>query len=542
MNNRLKLQAVGQHWSSAVAEVVEERFPGLPVYTSAAGISPSGIVHFGNFRDVMTAVMVADALKAKDKKVRIIFSWDDYDRFRKVPVGVPAEFVKYIGMPLTSVPDPTGEFPSYAARFEEEFERAMRQLGIELEYRYQTKEYKSGRYDDLIFAALNARAKIAQVLLSFMSDKGKAEKQIDPEQYAHDYYPISLYSRFSGKDSTKILSFDGVSKVEYLCVETGKQEVVDLKVDRIVKLAWKIDWPMRWGVEGVVFEPGGKDHASPGGSYDVSSAVAQQVFGRPAPVFVGYEFIGIQGLGGKMSGSKGNAVSPAQLLEIYEEPLLKWIYSRKNPEQSFSLAFDSEIFRQYDEMDREVAAYRAGTLEQHQRRALEISFAGSEARLSQAQLPIPFRQTVGLGQILQWNTAKVKELSRRLSLEFSDDSIDARIPKAKSWLESYNPDQLIAVLTQPNSAHIETMSEEARGYVQRLREALVGGMTEIEDIEPLLYGIPKLADADKKVNSIRQRAFFKDVYKLLINDDTGPRLATFLWAANREQILNLLDI
>lgn len=485
--------------------------------------------------------MVADALKTRNKKVRIIFSWDDFDRFRKVPTGVPAEFAKYIGMPLTSFPDPTGEFPSYARRFEDEFENAMRQLGIELEYRYQTKEYTSGRYDDLIFSAMNSRAKIAQVLLSFMSDKGKAEKKIDPEQYARDYYPISLYSRFSGKDITKILGFDGVSKVEYLCVETGKKEIVDLKVDRIAKLAWKVDWPMRWGVEGVVFEPAGKDHASPGGSYDVSSAIAQQVFGRAAPVFIGYEFIGLQGLGGKMSGSKGNAVSPRQLLEIYEEPLLKWIYARKNPEQPFNIAFDSEIFRQYDEMDREVAAYRAGTLEDHAHRALEISFAGCETRLSQEQPPIPFRQAVGLGQILQWNIAKVKELSRRLNLAFSDDSIDARIPKAKAWLESYNPDQLITLLSERNTAHLETMSEEARGYVRQLREALTGGMTEIEEMEPLLYSIPKLEEADKKVNSLRQRAFFKDVYKLLINDETGPRLATFLWAANREQILKLLD-
>ena len=36
----------------------------------------------------------------------------------------------------------------------------------------------------------------------------------------------------------------------------------DFSKDFNCKLAWKIDWPMRWMIEGVDFEPGGKDHAS----------------------------------------------------------------------------------------------------------------------------------------------------------------------------------------------------------------------------------------------------------------------------------------
>ena len=28
------------------------------------------------------------------------------------------------------------------------------------------------------------------------------------------------------------------------------------------KLVWKVDWPMRWKHEGVIFEPAGEDHHS----------------------------------------------------------------------------------------------------------------------------------------------------------------------------------------------------------------------------------------------------------------------------------------
>ena len=59
------------------------------------------------------------------------------------PVSIPS-FVQYIGMPLTAVPDPLGEFSSYARRFESEFETAMAEIGIELDYRYQTAKLYVG--------------------------------------------------------------------------------------------------------------------------------------------------------------------------------------------------------------------------------------------------------------------------------------------------------------------------------------------------------------------------------------------------------------
>ncbi len=51
------------HWAQAIAEEVIDAFPDAQVYTAAAGISPSGVVHFGNFRDVMTIYAVGQALK-----------------------------------------------------------------------------------------------------------------------------------------------------------------------------------------------------------------------------------------------------------------------------------------------------------------------------------------------------------------------------------------------------------------------------------------------------------------------------------------------
>src|SRR3990167_2803641 len=268
-----------EFWGDGIARFVIGAESEREVYTCAAGISPSGVVHFGNFRDVITAYTLASALRRQGKKTRVLFSWDNFDRLRKVPAGVPESFAEHIGKPLSKVPDPMGELASYAERFQKPFVKALEVLGIELEYRNQTALYEAATYDEQIFFSLGKRKEIADILLSFMTEKRKGEKGIVPEKYREEYFPISLYSRFTGKDNTKILSYDGGTKVTYYCADSKNTEEVDLTKEHIAKLAWKIDWAMRWKFERVSFEPAGHDHASPGGSFDVSSTIDEKIFG-----------------------------------------------------------------------------------------------------------------------------------------------------------------------------------------------------------------------------------------------------------------------
>ncbi len=294
---------------------------------------------------------------------------------------------------------------------------------------------------------------------------------------------------------------------------------------------------MRWAAEKVHFEPGGKDHASPGGSYDTSSVIVQAIFDTAPPVFQGYEFVGIQGTGGKMSGSKGGAVSPGMLLDIYEPALLKWLYLRRTPTQSFNLAFDTEIYRQYDEFDRAVAALKSGQSTPAQERTLR--FSGVEPP---ALPPIPFKQAVALGQITQWNVAKLGALLQTLGTTYDQASFPVRLAKARAWVERYNPDEVIQLMDQPDLAYAGSMSLEARARINVLRDYLQGLPDSIVEMEEQVYAIPKQLEFEDKQTKAAQRAFFKDVYSLLIGKDTGPRLSTFLWAVDRAHVLRLLTL
>ena len=76
------------HWAEKIAEEIIKNKPNKEEYVCAAGISPSGSVHIGNFRDVATSYYVVRALRQKGKKARLLFSWDEFDRLRKVPSNI----------------------------------------------------------------------------------------------------------------------------------------------------------------------------------------------------------------------------------------------------------------------------------------------------------------------------------------------------------------------------------------------------------------------------------------------------------------------
>lgn len=538
--NDYLLRPRGKAWMAEAADKVLEKYPDAEVYTCSSGISPSGMVHFGNFRDIATTMAVAAELRARGKRARVLFSWDNFDRFRKVPAGVSMDFMQHIGKPLTAVPSPDGVASSYADYFQRPFVQALARLGVEVEFRYQTDHYTRGDYTQGILTALQRREDIAGILLAFMSAKSIEEQQLDMDAYIRDYWPVSVYSRYTGKDNTTVLGWDGADSLRYRCNDTGQEDTASIAHDGLIKLAWKIDWPMRWAHEQVHFEPGGKDHSTPGGSYDTSAVIAREIYGRTPPVYAGYEFVGIQGQGSKMSGSKGNAVTPLQLLDIYEPALLLWLYTRVAPLQAFELAFGSEMIRQYDEYDRACAALAAGTLTPEDARPLRLAGAQPTAHAAS------FRQVVALGQLVQWDAARLREVLAHTGVAADADSVARRLPLARAWLEQHNPEEAIALLPAPNAAYAAVLPAPRLAMARALAAQLAAApAASIDELTAMTYAIPKAelpADAPEAELKAAQRQFFTDVYQLLIGRDTGPRLGTFLALLPRERVLQLLAV
>ena len=133
------------HWADNYAEKIIREKGDKELYVCASGITPSGTVHIGNFREIITVELVVRALRDRGKKVRFVYSWDDYDVFRKVPSNMPnREMLEgYLRKPITLTPDPSGTEDSYARRNEKEIEELLPIVGIKPEYIYQAERYRS---------------------------------------------------------------------------------------------------------------------------------------------------------------------------------------------------------------------------------------------------------------------------------------------------------------------------------------------------------------------------------------------------------------
>lgn len=534
------------HWSEEIAQRIIDRDPDKEEYVCAAGTSPSGSVHIGNFRDVATPLFVVKALQKKGKKARLLLSWDDYDRCRKIPANVREvvgdSYDKYIGCPYVDIPDPWGCHKSFAAHFEDEYLRALKRFGIEIDCRYQADLYRSGAYTKDILEALQKRKEIFEILDSFKTkdpDKTPEELKAEHDAEKEKYYPVSIFCPECHSDFTTITSLsDDCTTAEYTC-RCGHSGTFHFLTDFNCKLGWKVDWPMRWRYEKVDFEPGGKDHASPTGSYSNAKLISKQIFGFEPPIFQGYEFIGIKGMTGKMSSSSGLNLTPDALLKLYQPEIILWLYSKTDPTKAFDFCFDEGILRQYFEFDRMLNECRNGTAsEAAQAIMYNCKIEGREV------VTVPMGLLVQLGSVVDFNVPMLETVFAKIGMPYTREQFADRLDRAKFWLEECAPDQVNRLRATRNWAVWNTLSDSEKQAIRMLFEKLRNGEYTPDSLNTLLYDIPKAIYPDltdqKELRNI-QSAFFKTVYRLLLDKEQGPRLYLFLAAIDRARYLGQLD-
>ena len=534
------------HWSEEIALKIIEKNPNKEEYVCAAGVSPSGSVHIGNFRDFATPLFVVKALQKLGKKAKLLVSWDEYDRCRKIPANVQAvvgsDYDKYIGCPYVDIPDPWGCHESYAKHFEEEFLKGIEPFGMDLDCRFQAEMYRSGKYTKDIIESLQKRGEIFEILDKFKTkDTSKSEEELKAEHDKEkaEYYPVSIFCPECHTDFTKITSLsEDCTEAEFTC-RCGHSGHFNFLTDHDCKLGWKVDWAMRWRYEGVDFEPGGKDHAAPTGSYNNSKIISKKIFGYDAPIFQGYEFIGIKGMTGKMSSSSGLNLTPETLLKLYQPEVLLWLYAKTDPTKAFDICFDDGILRQYFEFDKMLTDCREGNANDLVKDIMyNCHVEGREVAT------VPMGLLVQLGSVVNFNEAMLETVFEKIGMNYKEADFADRLSRAKFWLEQCAPDQVNKLRSTRNFEVWNTLTDEEKKAIEMLHAYIAKGGYTLDDLNAELYAIPKRIYGtdmtDKELKGI-QGAFFKTVYKLLIDKEKGPRLYLFLYAIEADKYVGLLD-
>src|SRR4051794_29877705 len=422
MTSSVEFDWVSRFADEVIAEA-DRRAPGRPV-VCASGLSPSGPIHLGNLREVMTPHLVADEIRRRGRECVHIISWDDYDRYRKVPAGIDPSWAEHIGKPLTAVPAPAGSaYPNWAEHFKAAMIESLGELGVVFRGISQTEQYTSGVYRDQILLAMRERHRIDAILDRYRTKAAapkpagpKGKPEVDDEAAAEaaegsgaaseddgsaatGYYPYKPYCTVCNKDFTTVTGYDDeTTEMSYRCGACGHSETVRLSEFNHGKLVWKVDWPMRWAYEGVVFEPSGVDHSSPGSSFQVGGQIVGPLFGGEQPIGPMYAFVGISGMA-KMSSSRGGVPTPGDALKIMEPQLLRWLYARRRPNQSFKIAFDQEIQRLYDEWDALVRKVEDGTALPGDVAAHARAVGTAAGLLPRTPRPLPYRTLASVADI-----------------------------------------------------------------------------------------------------------------------------------------------
>lgn len=516
------------HWADHAAEALIVKHPQKESFVCASGISPSGVVHIGNFREVITVDFVVRALRDRDKNVRFIYSWDDYDALRKVPANLPnPELIeKNLRRPLAKIPDPFGTESSYARHFEKKFEDEISQLGIAPHFIYQNEQYRSCRYTKGIQVAVSHQKEIAEIL-----------NRSRTEPLPSNWSCLSVFCKECDRDTTEITSYEEPCLVHYFCKACKKNLSTDFSREEGVKLLWRVDWPMRWSQESVDFEPGGKDHSSQGGSYDTGCEIVREIWKREPPYYVQYDFVLAKGIGSKLSSSSGNLITLGEALEIYEPAIIRYLFASRKPNLDFSIAFDLDVMKAYDDFDRcERFAFGVEKGEDkkvnYEKRIYEFSRVESKKEKSEMPAQFPFRHLCNILQIQEGDIEKTKAFyAKDIRNSVDSERFESRAKRAWKWISTYAPAEFRFTLqTDP----------QVKSQFPLIIKDLIQALNEQNHIE----SEEKLANRTweiMKSHGVEGKTFFKDVYQILVAKPNGPKLASFLLAIGPKRAAEILQ-
>jgi lysyl-tRNA synthetase class 1 len=249
-------------------------------------------------------------------------------------------------------------------------------------------------------------------------------------------------------------------------------------------------------------------------------------------------FAGVQ----KMSSSAGGAPTAEDALRILEAPILRWLYVRRNPKQTFNIDFGAEVVRLYDEWDAlgrkasdpakrdaQVLAYE---------RAVSTSTAGP---LPQPAVLAPFRLLSSAADVTNGNTAQISRIAGARA-----EDLEPRLSRAANWIRDFVPESdRTTVRSEPDRDRLAGLSEDERLWLAQLLDRLPDEL-ELEPTTSLIYGVPKLARGmgldDPPTDEVKadQKMFFRLLYNLLVDADRGPRLPTLFLALGSEKVRTLL--
>jgi lysyl-tRNA synthetase class 1 len=426
----------------------------------------------------------------------------------------------YLGLPLTRVPDPFGTHESFGHHNNARLRGFLDEFGFDYEFASSTDYYASGRFDPALLRMLARFDEVMAVMLPSLREERAASYSpflpIHPETGVVMQVPIDEVR----VDAGAVVWRDPESGRRFESPVTGGH----------CKLQWKPDWAMRWHALGVDYEMSGKDLIA---SVRQSSQICRVLGSEPPESFIFELFLDEHGQ--KISKSKGNGLTIEEWL-AYATPESLQLFMFAKPREAKRLYFDV-IPRNVDEYLSHLAAY---PLQDAARR-----LANPVWHIHDGDPPPP-EELGGEGATTQVSFA----LLLNVVAVANTDSRDVLWGFLRRYAPGVSPathprlDALVgyalryyADVVKPAKRYRPPDDVES-GALARLSDALAevpAGATP-DDLQTVVYDVGRAIERyqDPKAKGATpdrpgvSLAWFNAIYQVLLGEERGPRLGSFI--------------
>jgi lysyl-tRNA synthetase class 1 len=505
MTDSAAFAAAAKAWPFEQARLVLERIkarpkPGPVVFET--GYGPSGLPHIGTFGEVVRTTMVRHAFHAlTDGQIptQLICVSDDMDGMRKIPDNVPnhALLQPHLQRPLTAVPDPFGEYESFAHHNNARLRAFLDGFGFDYAFLSATDLYRSGRFDEMLLRAVARYDDIMAIMLPTLGDERRQTYSpflpISPSTGRVLYVPMKRVNAATGE-----ITFEDEDGTDVTIPVTGGR----------VKMQWKPDFGMRWAALGVDFEMYGKDHLTNGVVY---SKICRALGAEP-PVQFNYELF-LDQHGEKISKSKGNGISVEEWL-TYATPESLSLYNVQKPKTAKKLYFDV-IPKAVDEYLSFLDAYPRQSLNEQLENPVWHIHSG---RPPQHGSPVSFALLLNLvsaanaetsGQIWSF-IAKYAPGATPADYPLLDRLVTCALRYYEDFVK---PSKRFRAPTEKEQAAFLDLAAQF--------DALPADLVDGEAIQNVVYEVGKTYGFEPL------RDWFKALYEVLLGQEQGPRFGSF---------------
>lgn len=480
--------------------------------------------HIGTLAEVIRTKMVMQAFEdLTSAKTKLIVFSDDMDALRKVPDNVPnKEMLKgYIGRPLTRVPDPYGLFNSFGEHNNNKLKQFLDLYNISYEFLSATEEYKKGTFNKTILEIAEKEDEIKQIILKTLK-----------EQRSSSYNPFMPIDSVRG-----VVIQEGVLNVD---PKTGLVSYLDsngsIRVNPITngycKLQWKVDWAMRSCALDIHYEMHGKDLID---SAKIGEKICH-ILGYKPPLHMMYELFLDQD-GKKISKSKGNGLEVDEWLRYSPDETLRY-FLFQNPKKARKLYWH-EIPKSSDEYIEAVKTFN--TLQLVDQRKDHPIWYIHNTEENVVSSPVNFSLLMNLVSITNTDDP---EIIWKYIQSYSKDSNPEKnrfLDKMISGTINYYKDHILPKKNYkiPDNREIsvlENIISELRKIINYCNERV----TNDQELEEMIqYQIYEIGKSWYGVENLKN--YFQMFYLVILGQETGPRLPTFIRLYGLENIINLIN-